>query len=445
VFSKLREFSQNPQKKAGIFNISCKNIHKPLILMVERQAQLSIFIIMKSSVYKLYKIATKKKRWIIGLMSGTSFDGLDVALCRIKGAGMKTNCELVRFETVSYSPEFKEELKTIFSRRDADLEKVCLLNEWVAIQHASIINQCLKKWGYTKDDIDLIASHGQTIYHAPKFLHGKEQFPNATLQIGDGDHIAVNTGIITVSDFRQKHIAAGGEGAPLAVYGDHLLFSKKGENRIMLNIGGIANFTFLPGDLDGSKIFSTDVGPGNTLMDAFVQKHFPGKYFDENSFIAKKGKVNVELLDQLKVHSFFSQDFPKTIGPELFNLSYLQKATDTSKASSLPAEDIMATLNRFSADTISDAIKRCIDNNEKYSVYVSGGGMHNPLLMENIKSQLKGMKFYSTDDLHINPDAKEAVLFALLANECICGKKIKIGKGRKKIPSVSMGKISFPD
>jgi anhydro-N-acetylmuramic acid kinase len=399
---------------------------------------------MKSNVEQLYSIANKNERLIIGLMSGTSFDGLDVALCRIKGSGMKTECELLNFETISYSDDFKEELKTIFSRRDADLEKVCLLNEWVAIQHASIINQCLDKWKYTSKDIDLVASHGQSIYHAPKFLHGREKFPNATLQIGDGDHIAVNTGIITLSDFRQKHVAAGGEGAPLAVYGDHLLFSKKGENRIMLNIGGIANFTFLPGDPDGSKIFSTDVGPGNTIMDAFVQKHFPGKYFDENSMIAKKGKVNDELLKQLKNHSFFSQDFPKTIGPELFNLFYLQKAIEKSNTDSLSPEDIMATLNRFSTETISDAIKRCVDKNETYSVYVSGGGMHNPLLMENIRSQLQGMNFYTTDDLHINPDAKEAVLFALLANECICGEKIEIGKGRNKIPAITMGKISFP-
>ena len=358
---------------------------------------------------------------------------------------MKTRVELVKFETVNYPPEFKEELKTIFSRRDVDLERVCLLNEWVAIQHAAIINESIKKWGYTKKDIDMIASHGQSIYHAPKFLHKQEQFPNATLQIGDGDHIAVNTGIITLSDFRQKHVAAGGEGAPLAVYGDYLLFSKKGENRIMLNIGGIANFTFLPGDLDGAKIFSTDVGPGNTMMDAFVQKHFPGKYFDEDAAIAKKGKVNNELLIKLKDHSFFAGDFPKTIGPELFNLSYLQNAMEKSGTNSISAEDVMATLSRLSADTISDAIKRCTGKNKKYLIYVSGGGMHNPLLMENIKEQLPGLKFYTTGELGINPDAKEATLFALLANECISGEKISVGKGRNKIPAITMGKISFPD
>jgi len=400
---------------------------------------------MNPNIEKLYSIASKPERLIIGLMSGTSFDGLDVALCKINGSGPETKIELVKFETSAYQNDFKEELKTIFSRRDADLEKVCLLNEWVAIQHASIINNCLQKWGFSKNDIDLIASHGQTIYHAPKFLHGREKFPNATLQIGDGDHIAVNTGIITISDFRQKHIAAGGEGAPLAVYGDYFLFSKKGENRIMLNIGGIANFTFLPGDLDGTKIFCTDVGPGNTMMDAFVQKNFTGKYFDEGSEIAKKGKVNVDLLRELKAHPFFASDFPKTIGPELFNLSYLQNAMERSAITTITNEDAMATLNRFSADTIADAINRCIEKNESYSIYVSGGGMHNPLLMENIKSQLPVMKFFTTDDLHISPDAKEAVLFALLANECVCGEKINVGKGRNKIPSITMGKISFPD
>ena len=399
---------------------------------------------MNRQVEKLYSIASKDERLIVGLMSGTSFDGLDVALCKIKKSGTDTVLELVKFETVSYQPDFKEELKSIFSRRDADLEKICLMNEWVGIQHADMINHCLQKWGVKKDDVDLIASHGQTIYHAPKFLHGQEKFPNATLQIGDGDHIAVNTGIITISDFRQKHIAAGGEGAPLAVYGDYFLFSKKGENRIMLNIGGIANFTFLPGDVDASKIFCTDVGPGNTMMDAFVQKNYPGKYFDDNAAIAKQGNVNQALLVQLKDHSFFAGGFPKTIGPELFNLSYLNNAIKKTDDEKISPEDVMATLNRFSADTICEAIKTCINKNEQYTIYVSGGGMHNPLLMESIKQNLSGLDFYTTQNLQVHPDAKEAVLFALLANECVSGNNINMGTGRNKIPSVTMGKISFP-
>ena len=400
---------------------------------------------MNKQVESLYRIAGKREKLIVGLMSGTSFDGLDIALCKIKNHGTDTELELLKFQTISFSNEFKVELKSIFSRRDADLEKVCVLNAWIGIRHAEMINASLKKWGYKNSEIALIASHGQTIYHAPKFLHPDDKFPNATLQIGDGDHIAVNTGIITISDFRQKHIAAGGEGAPLAVYGDYLLFSNKGENRIMLNIGGIANFTFLPGDLDTSKIFSTDVGPGNTMMDAFIQKNFPGKYYDPNGEMARKGSVNERLLEKLKDHSFLKTSFPKTVGPELFNLSYLQNAINKSGPEQLDKEDILATLNHLSADCIADAIMSCINKTENYIVYTSGGGMHNSLLMENIKKQLPGLQFNTTHSLQVNPDAKEAVLFALLANECICGEKINMGTGRNKIPSVTMGKISFPE
>lgn len=402
---------------------------------------------MNPNVAKLYQIGSKQEKLIIGLMSGTSLDGLDVALCKIKGYGKETDLKLLKFETKEYSAGFKEELKSVFSRRDADLEKVCVLNAWVALEHARLINECLRNWGIKKNEIDLLASHGQTIYHAPKSLHPYDPYPNATLQIGDGDHLAVATGIITVSDFRQKHLAAGGEGAPLAVYGDYLIFSQKGENRILLNIGGIANFTYLPADLDPEKVFSSDVGPGNTLMDACIQKHFPGIYFDRDAALALKGTVHEGLLNALKDHPFFTEKFPKTTGPELFNLSYLENALDKTGAINLSIEDLMATLNRFSADMIVAAIKKCMQDSIPYTLYVSGGGMHNPLLMKNIQTQLSGVQVCSTDKLHIPPDAKEAVLFALLANECICAEPHFTASAqiRKGMLPVFMGKISFPD
>ena len=399
---------------------------------------------MNSNIDKLYTIAQKPSRLIIGLMSGTSLDGLDVALCRFNGSGLETKIDVLHFETVSYNDDFKQEIKSVFSKRQADLEKVCLLNAWIAEQHAEMILRCLKKWNVETDSIDLIASHGQTIYHAPKSLHQQEKFSNATLQIGDGDHLAVKTGIITVSDFRQKHIAAGGEGAPLAVYGDYLIFSRQSENRIMLNMGGIANFTFLPGSLDAAKVFSTDTGTGNTLMDAYVQKYFPGKYYDAFGAIARKGKVNDALLAQLKSHPFFKQAFPKTTGPELFNLEYLEAAKQQAGIGSILHEDVMATLNAFSSDTISEAIKSAINGMPDVVIYASGGGIHNPLLMENIKKNLPDCIFKTTKELQINPDAKEAVLFAILANETVAGGKIKTGNKNNSIPSVSMGKVSFP-
>jgi anhydro-N-acetylmuramic acid kinase len=399
---------------------------------------------MNSSIQKLYNIARKPERLIIGLMSGTSVDGLDVALCRITGSGSNTTTELLHFETVVFDDDFKAEIKSVFSKKEVDLEKLTLLNPWIALRHAAIINDCIKKWGVDKESVDLIASHGQTIYHAPISLHGLNKFGNATLQIGDGDHLAVATGIITISDFRQKHIAAGGEGAPLAVYGDHLIFGKKGEERVLLNIGGIANFTSLPGDNKPENIFCTDVGPGNTMMDALMQQQFTGKYFDEDAAVAKQGNVNQTLLAALKDHAFFSKPFPKTTGPELFNLAYLEAAKKTSNTMEISVADAMATLNSFSADMIIAALQKCINTPAKVHLYASGGGMHNPLLMQHIKTALPQYNFYTTDELDINPDAKEAVLFAVLANECVAGDAASTGTGLKGFPSVLMGKISLP-
>ncbi|HMF70353.1 MAG TPA: anhydro-N-acetylmuramic acid kinase [Flavitalea sp.] len=399
---------------------------------------------MNSNIEKLYRIANKKKRTIIGLMSGTSVDGLDVALCEFSGTGMDTEIELAKFLTVPYEPDYKNEISEVFSKKQVDLEKLCLLNGWIAQQHAVIILSCLDTWNIPVTEVDMIASHGQTIFHAPKSLHGLTKFGNATLQLGDGDHLAVATGVITISDFRQKHIAAGGEGAPLAAYGDYLIFSKKGQNRIMLNIGGIANFTCLPGNLNADEVFCSDTGTGNTLMDTFMREQFPGNYFDDGARIALKGTVNPGLLYRLKDHHFFKQSFPKTTGPELFNLQYLKDAQKLSSTTDLSKEDVMATLNRFSAETIAEAIKTVTNNGDGFEFYVSGGGMHNPLLMKNLTELLPDANFKSTQELKINPDAKEAVLFAVLANETICGGAVSFGKGRNGIPNVSMGKVSFP-
>jgi len=399
---------------------------------------------MNRNIKALYNIVAKPERLVIGLMSGTSLDGLDVALCKIANSGLQTSIEILQFETVAFDAVFKAEIKTVFSKKEVSLEKLTLLNPWIALQHAAIINTLLKKWNIKNEDIDIIASHGQTIYHAPKTLHQQDKFGNATLQIGDGDHLAVATGIITISDFRQKHIAAGGEGAPLAMYGDYLVFSKTGEDRILLNIGGIANFTYLPGNMNSAEIFSTDTGAGNTMMDAYMQQQFAGKYFDENAAVASKGTTNENLLTALKQNDFFAKPFPKTTGPELFNLSYLQKAKEESSTENISIEDTMATLNKFSADTIVAALLKATDKNKSYAIFSSGGGMHNPLLMQHLQNALPNFSFNTTAALHINPDAKEAVLFAILANECICGDGSYQQKNITGMPAVSMGKISFP-
>jgi anhydro-N-acetylmuramic acid kinase len=340
-----------------------------------------------------------------------------------------------------YLPAFKEDLKSVFAKRTVDLEKVTLLNAFIGNYYAGLILDSLNDWGISVADIDLIASHGQTIYHAPKQQRQADAYSNATLQIGDGDHLAMKSGIITISDFRQKHVAAGCEGAPLSVYGDYLLFSDPDENRIMLNIGGISNFTFLP-SAGSTDFFSSDVGPGNTLMDQFVQLHYPGKYFDQDAATASSGKVNHKLLDSLFDHNFFRAGYLKTTGPELFSLAYLNNTIQRSGLQRLSNKDVMATLAAFTAKSIVKAISYCVEGKGAYEIYISGGGMHNPLLCGMIEEQL-GKKLKFTSDLGIAPDAKEAVLFALLGNEAIAGGKTDFGK-HPGVPSISMGKISFP-
>lgn len=397
---------------------------------------------MNKGIHKLAEIASKEERKIIGLMSGTSMDGLDIALCNFKGSGNKTQVNVLHFKTVPYDTAFREAVKSVFAKPDADLQQVCMLNAWIGTCHAEMIIETLESWHTPPQDIDLVASHGQTIFHAPKSMH-EFNYPDSTLQIGDGDHIAVKTGIITLCDFRQKHIAAGGEGAPLAVYGDYLLFSKFGENRIMLNIGGIANFTFLPGDKDASKVFSTDVGPGNTLMDQYIQLHWPGLYFDKDAAIAGSGKVSGELLQQLLGHPFFKTGFPKTTGPELFNLHYLAGAQKKSNTTALSKADVLATLCKFSAEAIITAVNSCFTASDKPQFFMSGGGMHNSLLVNYLKTGLPHARFNTTADLKINPDAKEAVLFATLANESVAGNAIDFGE-KQGVPAVCMGKICLP-
>jgi anhydro-N-acetylmuramic acid kinase len=375
-------------------------------------------------------------------MSGTSLDGLDVALCEISGSGNETSVTVKQFKTVVYEEQFKDYVRKIFAKREIDFQDLCVLNPYIGIEHGKMILNCLSIWNLAPSEIDLIASHGQTVFHAPKKQHHLQEFPNATLQIGDGDHIAVTTGIITLSDFRQKHIAAGGEGAPLAVYGDYFLFSKKDENRILLNMGGIANFTMLPGNLDPDLIFTTDTGPGNTLIDGYMRRFFR-KPFDENGEVAAKGNVNQILLDTLKEKSFFSSPFPKTTGPEVFNFDYVESAIEKSRQSSLSRNDIIATLTRLSADTIVNAILKVTEPGESYTIYASGGGAHNPVLMEAIQSQLHEYPLLQLDALGVSGDAKEAVLFAVLANETVAGTHMSFG-AKEGVPGITMGKVSFP-
>jgi anhydro-N-acetylmuramic acid kinase len=263
--------------------------------------------------------------------------------------------------------------------------------------------------------------------------------PNSTLQIGDGDHIAAITGITTVSDFRQKHIAHGGEGAPLAMYGDYLLLRSEKEHRILLNIGGIANITYLPANATFDEVICSDIGPGNTIMDALARLHSDDDY-DKNANIAKQGSINKVLLKRMLKQSFIHLPLPKTTGPETFNLDWFNAQLKALHLENLSVPDQMATLNAFTAHAIAKTLEQLP---EVSTVYVSGGGAHNPLLLENI-SRLLNRPVFSTNKLNVNSDAKEAILFAILANECVAGNERAFMSSNVKQPNVSMGKLSFP-
>ncbi len=381
---------------------------------------------MHKQLSRLSEIAQKPHRLILGLMSGTSLDGLDIALCKCS----KSNLEVLEFRSIEYFRRVRRRIRAIQSKEEVSLKEVCILHTELADVYAHWILDTLKQWGRWPDEIDLIASHGQTIYHHPS------EDRNSTLQIVDGDHIAVHTGIITVSDFRQKHTAVGGEGAPIAALMDEPLFRHQTKNRLLLNLGGIANFTWLPSRESQQEILTTDTGPANTLINEAAQKYF-NKAFDEDGEIAKSGSSNSELLKYLMLEPYFGRKFPKTTGQEDFNLTLFEELMKGYEIELAP-KDLIATLTQFTVESIASACEAIIGD-QLFQLYVSGGGIHNPVIMSGLKKKLPNATFYPFEELGMHPDAKEAGLMAFLANEMILGNPFEINGEQ-----VTLGKLSFP-
>lgn len=385
---------------------------------------------MNSNIRKLGVIAQKKERSIIGLMSGTSLDGLDIAWCKIKGCSKNTELRVAKFQYYPYTDQQKKILRDLCFRENVSLPSLSWTNRLVAEWYADFVVIFLKEHNIPSEEVDLLASHGQTIYHHYSELRQEE---GHTLQIGDGDIIACRTRIITLSDFRQKNIAAGGQGAPLAPYGESLLI-KSSTPTVLLNIGGIANFSYFKGGF----VVASDSGPGNCLSDALVRKYFPGQYFDHYGEYAAQGKVNIDLLESLKKHPFFKKPIPKSTGPEEFNTLWCE--TILSNYKHLSVKDLISTVNQLTADSIVEEISKLVES--QFDLYISGGGKHNTTLVNRILEKLPRANYIQEDFAGIPSDAKEAVIFALIANESICGPSWKeLGFDHH----LSMGKISFPD
>ncbi|PKD42798.1 anhydro-N-acetylmuramic acid kinase [Rhodohalobacter barkolensis] len=402
---------------------------------------------MNPSIKKLVRIAEKESRLVIGLMSGTSLDGLDIALCEIEGSGPETEVSLLKFVTKPYHKNDRDKLRKVTSVDQVSLKDLCYVHTWLGQLHADMIIESLFEWDIKPEKVDCIGSHGQTIYHLPnRDLNGEETPMNSTLQIGDGDHIAVNTGIITISDFRQKHTAFGGEGAPMAPLVDDWLFGDKKEHRILLNIGGIANYTFMPAaEVKDLKKFSTDTGPGNTLIDAVVKSRFD-KPFDKGGKIAASGNVIKPLLNKMLEDEWFRSSEEKSTGPEYFNLKWIKRKEELAgfSGSDISERDMVATVTELTAKTIAQNIQHHLPEKLPVTVYPSGGGAHNRFLMERISNYLDQVEVRSFAELGFSPDAKEAVIFAVLANETVAGYGFNIQTKYGSDQNIHFGKVSFP-
>ncbi|WP_103664675.1 anhydro-N-acetylmuramic acid kinase [Gracilimonas amylolytica] len=387
---------------------------------------------MNKYITKLSEISSKPKRMIVGLMSGTSLDGLDIALCVCDANDIKVK----QFRSIPYSGVLRERLSGIQSREVTNTRELTLLHTELAIYYAEAVRKALMDWTVPLEEVDLIASHGQTVYHAP--AQTKTDL-NATMQIVDGDHIAQKTGIITISDFRQKHIAAGGEGAPLAGIFDEAVFRHKTRHRLFINLGGIANITWLPSRESGKEVVSGDTGPANTLINEAMEKYFD-QPFDEDGKVAASGKVHSELVRYILLEPYFRKPLPKSTGQEEYRLKYIEELMQ-GYGIECSGKDLVTTLTSLTAQSISRVVDEIIKD-EPFECYVSGGGVHNRTLLKELRERLTKGEFKNFDELGIPPDAKEAAMMAYFANDLIAGKGSVIPGVTEQ--NIHFGKISLP-
>ena len=388
-----------------------------------------------TALQKLQNISQRPEKLIIGLMSGTSLDGLDIALCRFRKSQGILHWDLLAHNTWPYPDTLRQELQSLCFQANASLQSLALMHCRLPRLWAVQVLAQLEKWQISPQEIDLLASHGQTVFHAPKHVHQVAQAPHTSLQIGDADHLASLTGIITLGDFRQKHLAAGGEGAPLAPYGDYLLFGFSGTHRVLINIGGIANITYLPASANAQEVLASDVGPGNTLIDYLVRQHYPQLSYDPQGSIALQGKVHQELLDLMLQEPFFAQALPKSIGQELFNPAWLEHCLSRIEEN-IRFEDLVATLSMLTVEALRQALEQFPLDTQ---FFVSGGGVHNAFLMQHLEDYFP-KRWQRTEVLGLAADAKEALIFALLAHEAVFGEGLALGN----MPPLTFGKLSFP-
>ena len=381
---------------------------------------------------------------VCGLMSGTSLDGLDIAIVDFTYEEGQVRHELIHFVTIAYEDGCKQQLHKLMDP-EAPLHLVSSMNMYLGELYADSLKEALQKARIDLETIDLISSHGQTIWHAPTVEQGDSYSRPNTMQIGDIAVLAERTGKTVIGDFRTRDMAAGGQGAPLVPFADQVLFQSETSGRVLLNIGGIANMTVLPRLGSEQPIIAYDTGPGNMVIDACVAKLTNGqRSFDKDGELAKDGAVDDEWLKQLTNHEYFAAPAPKSTGRELFGAAYVDTFWSQGEERALSANDKIATATMLTAQTIATEIQRYIKTHDVKEVIASGGGIHNQTLMGFLKDLLPGdITIATTDDLGISADAKEAFVFALLGYLGFHNKPNSLPAATGAKEATVMGKIAW--
>ena len=343
----------------------------------------------------------------IGLMSGTSLDGIDTVLVSFN---QEDQPSVIHTQCLPLTSSLQDEIKLLVNPAENELNRLTSLDVQLATYFADAIIQLLEGSNINKEQVVAIGSHGQTIRHLPNAKHP------STLQIGDPNIIAELTGITTVADFRRRDMAAGGQGAPLVPAFHEKLFRHKNKNRLILNLGGIANITIIPAE-KSIPVTGFDTGPANTLMNYWIQQK-QNKTFDEAGQWAASGRVNEDFLQRLLNDDYFQLTPPKSTGTEYFNAAWL--ATRLASFPALAPEDIQASLALFTAKTIGDAINEyAMKIAEVNEIIICGGGVHNEFLLQQLRQELPGIEINSSAKYGLDPDYIEAIAFAWLAKQTL--------------------------
>jgi anhydro-N-acetylmuramic acid kinase len=385
------------------------------------------------------RYAEKQERLVVGLMSGTSVDGVDAALVRISGSQRATQVELVAHTEHPFPPDLRERVLAV-NHGEGHAEEVSRLNVLLAHLFADAVEAVLRVGQVSAQDVDMVASHGQTISHTPTTSLSEG---HATLQIGDSSVIAYRTGIPVVADFRTADMAAGGQGAPLTPYADWCLLTHPTKTRCIQNIGGIGNVTYLPANALPGQVLGFDTGPGNMLIDRAAQFATNGTLtYDRHGELAASGVIHTDTLTWLLERPFLLQAPPKSAGREQFGESFFN-FVQRDFFSEAPVNDIVATLAAFTAFSIADAYERYLPKMPD-EVIVGGGGGRNPTLLKILREKLSTIPILTHEEMGINGDMKEAVAFALLANETMLGNPANLPSVTGAAHPVLLGKLTLP-